>query len=251
MKKEDLQEFIQKYYLGGTLTKESRDGDWLPVPITVENNVAKISIRSGDKSVLAVVDYNLELPDGEFVIGNTKQFLSILGAFGQDIEVKLKKVGRDYVNVLTFSDNQIDATVALADPAQVEERFQLKASPNVDVEFLLKKDFVQNFVKARRSLSDAVMFAVIPNNFDNSVDFVINYNPKSNVNNIKVKSGNCIVNEEFDPMYFSCSNVVAILAENTEYREAKMTVSSQGLMTIEFKGEDYEAKYYLKSYEIN
>ena len=73
MRKENLQEFIQKYYLGGTLTKESGQ-DWLPVPITVENNIAKVSIRSGDKSVLAVVDYNLELPDGELVIGNTKQF---------------------------------------------------------------------------------------------------------------------------------------------------------------------------------
>jgi hypothetical protein len=250
MKKQDLQEFIQKYYLGGTLTKESGQ-DWLPVPISVENNIAKVSIRSGDKSVLAVVDCNLELPDGEFVIGNTKQFLSILGAFGSTVDVKLKKVGQDYVNVLTFSDNQIDATVALADPAQVEERFQLKASPTVDVEFPLKKDFIQSFVKARKALSDAAMFAVIPNNFDNSVDFVVNYNPKSNVNNIKVKSENCIVNEEFEPLYFSCSNVVAILAENPDYREAKMTFSSQGLMTIEFQGEDFEAKYYLKSFEIN
>ena len=250
MKKADLQEFIQKYYLGGTLTKESGQ-DWLPVPIAVENNIAKVSIRSGDKSVLAVVDYNLELPDGEFVIGNTKQFLSILGAFGQDVEVKLKKVGQSYVNVLTVSDNQIDATVALADPAQVDERFQLKASPTVDVEFPLKKDFVQSFVKARKALSDATMFAVIPNNFDNSVDFVVNYNPKSNVNNIKVKSENCTVTEEFEPLYFSCSNVVAILSENPEYREAKMTFSSQGLMTIEFQGEDFEAKYYLKSFEIN
>jgi hypothetical protein len=250
MRKENLQEFIQKYYLGGTLTKESGQ-DWLPVPITVENNIAKVSIRSGDKSVLAVVDYNLELPDGELVIGNTKQFLSILGAFGQDIEVQLRKVGQNYVNVLTIIDPQINATVALADPSQVDERFELKATPTVDAEFTLKKEFVSSFVKARKALSDATMFAVLPNVYDKTVEFIVNYNPKSNVNNIRVQTDNCTVNTDFDPLYFSCSNVVAILAENPQYLEAKMTFSTQGLMTIEFKGEDYEAKYYLKSYEIN
>ena len=250
MKKENLQQFIQKYYLGGTLTKESGQ-DWLPVPITVENNIAKVSIRSGDKSVLAVVDYNLELPDGEFVIGNTKQFLSMLGAFGQDIEVQLKKSGQQYVNVLALSDNVIDASVALADPDQVEERFQLKASPDIDVEFSLKREFIQSFVKSRKALASSNMFAVIPFSLDKTVDFVINYNPKSNVDNIKVRAENCTIHNDMEPLYFSCSNVVAIFAENPEYREAKMTFSTQGLMTIEFKGEDYEAKYYLKAYEIN
>lgn len=251
MKKQDLQEFIQKYYLNGIVTKDSKTADWLPVPIVVENNIAKVSIRSGDKSVLAVVDYNLEFPDGEFVIGNTKHFLSMLGAFDQDIDIQLKKVGQNYVNVLTISDQQLNATVALADPSQVEERFELKVKPQVDIEIHLKKEFISSFVKARKALSDATMFTIIPFSLDNSVDFVINYNPTSNVNNISVRANNCTVFNDIEPLYFSCSNVVAILAENTEYREAKMTFSSQGLMTIEFKGEDYESKYYLKSYEIN
>lgn len=251
MKKQDLVDLIQKYYLGGTLTKESRDGDWLSVPISIDTNNAAVSIRSGDKSVLTVIDYNLDLPDGEFVIGNTKQFLSVLNAFGPDVDIKLKMVGQNYVNVLTISDGQMDATIALADPSQVEERYQLKANPTVDVELPLKKDFVTNFIKARKALPDATMFAVFPNELDNSVDFTVNYNPKSNVNNIKVKAENAKITTEFDPLYFSCSNVVAILSENSEYREAKMTFSSQGLMTIEFFGEDYTAKYYLKSYEVN
>jgi hypothetical protein len=250
MKKENLVEFIQKYYLGGTLTKDSSN-DWNPVPINVENGTAKVTVRSTDKSVLAVIDQDLELPDGEFVVGNTKQFLSMLSAFGTDINLEFQKVKQDYVNVLKLSDSDISATFALADPQQIEERASLKGLPEMHINFTLKKDFVQNFSKAKKALSDAPMFAVIPNNFDNTAEFIVNYEPGKNVNSIKVLVTDVEIIEEFSPLYFSCNNFVAILTENTDYREASISISLQGVMAVKFTGEDYTANYYLKSFEIN
>lgn len=249
MKKENLQDFIQKFYLNGVLTKDL-SSDWVPVPIQITNTIALVSIKSGDKSTLSVIDYNLDLPDGEFVIGNVKQFLSILSAMDQDITVELKQEGSvSYTNVLKLKDKDLDATIALADPLQIEERHSLKSEPQFEVSFKLTKTFIDKFVKAKKAIPDASIFAVIPSELTNEVDLIVNYDIQNNVNNIKITVQDVEVATEFDPLYFNCNNFAAILNENSDFREANLSFSEAGLLKIHVKGEEYEANYYMQSYK--
>lgn len=246
MKKSDLQEFIGKWYLGGMLSASEKS--FFPTPITVTNNKAKVTLRSADKSVLVDVDSNLEMEDGEFIIGDTKEFLTILSAFGDTLNVKAKKLHQDYFNMLELSDSDIHAKFALADPLQIENRPQLKSIPDTDVEIKINKAFVDKFIKARKAIPSATVFAVLPDSFGKKVEFIVNHSQNQNVNSITVPvTGDVIITNEFEPMYFDCNYVSAILQENTGYRFATLAVSTQQMMVITFVGEDYEAKYYLKA----
>lgn len=250
MKKTDFQEFINKYYLGGILNS---DNTYLPVPINIENKIAKVILRSTDKTTLVSIDMNLDIPDGEIIIGDTAELLSILNAFGSDIEVKPKQIQQKYFNQLHIADNDISAKVALADPIGVTERAQLKGTPESDCTIKLNKDFVEKFLKAKRALNKSTIFAVIPNTFANKLDFVINYSQDQNVNSITVPFENVEIKTDFEPLFFNLSTFAAILSENTEYREAVIEFSNVGMVVFKFKGEDYDCLYAMKSliYESN
>lgn len=245
MKKSDLQEFIGKWHLNGILA--SADKSFFPIPVTVEDNKAKVIIRSADKSVLVDVDSNLEMQSGEFIIGDTKEFLTIISAFGDNIEITPKKMHQNYFNMLELSDNDIHAKFALADPLQIESRPQLNFVPEIDAEIPITKAFTDKFIKARKAIPSAAIFAVIPDTLTKKVDFVINFSENQNINSITVPVPNIEVSNEFEPLIFDCNYVAAILQENTEYRTATISVSSQQMMIIKFSGEDYDANYYLKA----
>lgn len=249
MKKQNLVDFISRFYLQGNLTKDS-SGDWYPVVINVESGIAKVSVRTSDLAVLCQVDQNVEMPDGEFVVGNIKQLISMLGAFGTDVNLELKKVRQDYFNVMMLKDPSLEATIALADPVTVEDRPSLKSTPPTELTFDLKKTFIEKFVKAKKALNDAQYFAVFPDSMNSSVDFIVNYNQDQNTNNIKVNQTEVKLTDEFDPIFFNCNNFTAILQENSDFLTATISVSSKGLMIVSFKGEDWEGNYYLKSYQM-
>lgn len=247
MKKENLVDFINRFYLQGALTKDS-SGDWCPVEITVQDGVAKVIIKA-DISLLCVIDQNLDMPDGTFVIGNVKQFLSMVQAFGQNLNVELKMDRQSYNNIMRLKDENLEATVALADPQVIENRPKLNSTPDPDLSFDLKKDFIERFIKAKKAINDAKYFAVFPDDMSNSVDFIVNYSQDQNTNNIKVTNKEVTINNEFEPLYFDTNNFTAILQENSDFRTGTIGVSSKGLMYINFKGEDWESNYYVKAYQ--
>lgn len=248
MKKENLVDFISKFYLQGVLTKDS-SGDWYPVEVVVLDKVAKVTVKTSDTSVLCVVDRNLELEDGTFVIGNVKQFLSMVQAFGQDLNVELKMDRQSYNNIMRLKDDSLEATVALADPQVIENRPNLNKTPDPDIEFSLKKDFIERFIKAKKALNDSKFFAVFPDSMNNLVEFIINYSLDQNTNNIKVTNKEVTITNEFEPLFFDANNFTAILQENSDFRSGTISVSNKGLMIMNFKGEDWESNYYLKAYQ--
>lgn len=249
MKKENIIDFINRFYLQGVLTKDS-SGDWYPVEIVVQDNVAKVSVKTSDTSVLCVVDQNLELPDGTFVLGNVKQFLSMVQAFGTELNLELKMDRQSYNNIMRLKDDNLEATVALADPQVIENRPNLNKTPDPDLTFTLKKDFIERFIKAKKALNDSKYFAVFPDNMTNTVDFIVNYSQDQNTNNIKVTNKEVEIINEFEPLFFDANNFTAILQENSDFRTGQVSVSSKGLMAMNFKGEDWESNYYLKAYQL-
>lgn len=249
MKKENLVEFINRFYLQGNLTKDS-SGDWFPVKFKTNGKVTQVLIKTSDKSVLIDVDANLDLPDGEFIIGNVKQLLSVLGAFGNEIELSLKQDRQSFNNIMFLKDPNLEATIALADPSTIEDETGLKSTPDCELDFELKKEFIERFIRAKKAMNDALYFAIFPDDMNGSVDFIINYSQDTNTNNIKVTNKEINLSQEFEPLLFNCNNFTAILQENSDFRSAKISVSGKGLMIANFKGEDWESNYYLKAFQL-
>lgn len=246
MNKNDLKEFIDKYYLGGTIFDSANS--YFAVPIEVTDDRLKTTIRSSDKSVLASVDYNLKFMDGagEIVIGDTKEFLSFLSAFSDDIDIKPKKVGQDYFNQLEISDDLISAKFALADPIQIETRHSLKYAPETDITVPIKKDWVDRFVKAKKAISTTNVFTIIPGLDNKSVDLVVNYSATRNVNSITVKCEANPFEKNIEPLTFNATHIATILQVNSGFRSGLMKLSGEGLMIIEFTHEDCDVTYYVK-----
>lgn len=251
MRKSDLNDFINKYYLGGILNS---DGSYFPIPIQIQDKVAKVILKSTDGSTLVSVDMNMDIPDSEIIISDTPELLAVLNAFEDEIEVQPKKVQQKYYNQLQITDSVINAKFALADPVGVIDRPQLKGTPESDCIIQLNKEFVDKFLKAKRALNKSTVFAIIPDKYTNQLDFVINYSQDHNVNSITVPfTTNVEFKNDFEPLFFNVNTFAAILNENTEYRNATIEISSIGMMVLKFKGEDYDCIYALKSliYESN
>ena len=242
MQKNDLKNLIERYWLAGYLTKDS-SSDWQPTLLKFQNNIASVETITGDRSTLITVNQNIEFEDCEIAIGNTKQFLSILNSFGSEITLKVKP------NSVSISDNDLEATIALADQSSLPEPVKLKVEPSADVVMVLNRDFIDRFNRAKKALSDSTLFAIFPDTFSNQLDFVINYHEDQNINNIKVigAAKDVTINDEFDILYFNSNTLVSIFAEHDEYRNATLKLSKDGLMTLNFVGEDFESTYHIKA----
>lgn len=248
MKKENLTDLINRFYLSGQLTKES--GDWYPVEITVENSIAKVSIKTTDGTTLISTDQNVDgMEDGSFTVGNIKQLLSMLSVFEPEVDIQFQKKGQKYNNVMVINDKKMEAKIALADPQIVTSTSQLNKLPEFDLTFALNKEFIEKIAKAKKAISDAKFIAVIPDSLTKSVDFVLNYSLE-NTNNIRITQTDVELVNEFDPLFFDATNLATIMNINTDFRVASISISSAGLMVIQFNGEDWESKYYLKAYQM-
>ena len=125
----------------------------------------------------------------------------------------------------------------------------LKTSlPTFEVVIPLKKDLIDRFIKSRKSLSDCKIVAFLPEK--DTCDVIINYDPNHGTNRITIPflaetSGG------FDVSAYNIDPIAKAFAANSDFRDAKISISEKGLMEISFKGEDYEVKYYLNKLQLD
>lgn len=248
MKKENLTDLINRFYLSGQLTKES--GDWYPVEINIVDGIAKVSIQTTDNTTLISTDQNVDgLADGSFTVGNIKQLLSMLSVFEPEVDIQFLKKGQKYNNIMVINDKKMEAKIALADPQIVTSTRKLNQLPEFELTFALNREFIEKIGKAKKAISDAKFIAVIPDSLTKSVDFILNYSLE-NTNNIRITQTDVELDNEFDPLFFDASILATIMNINTGFRAASISIASAGLMVIQFNGEDWESKYYLKAYQM-
>ncbi len=248
MKKENLTDLINRFYLSGQLTKES--GDWYPVELAIVDGIAKVSIQTTDNTTLISTDQNVDgMEDGSFTVGNIKQLLSMLSVFEPEVDIQFQKKGQKYNNIMVINDKKMEAKIALADPQIVTSTRKLNQLPEFNLTFALNREFIEKVGKAKKAISDAKFIAVIPDSLTKSVDFILNYSLE-NTNNIRITQSDVELVNEFDPLFFDASILATIMNINTDFRAASISIASAGLMVIQFNGEDWESKYYLKAYQM-
>ena len=237
MNKITLNNFIQKYNLGGSVNsvKWTSDG-------------SKLSTRfiSGDKSLLGVLELDKQnLPTFDVGVYDTAQLQKMLAVLMDNINLTLTEVDGNPVS-FRLSDSNKSADYVLAALGVIPDVPEMKTLPEFDTLVTLDSQFMESFIKSKSALSDVDHFAVKP--VDGGVEFVIGYSDM-NSNRISIKLDSSAVSLEKE-INFNANLFSQVLSANKECSKAELQIASTGLAYIEFKVDDFVAKYWLVSQQV-
>jgi len=232
MEKQRLNQFIDKYNLGGLVET---------VMWNVEGNQLKTSFISGDKSVLGNVTMeNFDAADAEFGIYDTKQLKGMLGVLENDIEFDTLSNGDKLVS-LKFADKATSVNYMLADKSVISEPPALKGLPPFDIEITLDNTFISRFIKAKGALADQKTFTFLSKG--GKTQIVLGYSADRGTNRIFIDVDAKVdgdANIDFSADYFK-----EILVANKNASDAKLEISTQGLSRVKFEEDGFVSEYYL------
>lgn len=234
MEKSKLERFITKYNLGGTCESAllKSDGD-----------VLSVRVISDDKNLLGEVSVeNMNFPEGEFGVYETKKLRAILGVLDENLNIK-PNITNSKTTGLNITDGNTKATFVLSDTSVIPLVPDLKKIPPVDFTISLDEKFINTFVKAKSALSEVNNFAVMSTGEDTTASVVIGH-ANTNTNRITVKATTDKA-VKMDAINFSANYLREILNANKDVTNGILQVSSKGISTVKFSGNGFTSTYYL------
>lgn len=234
MEKTRFEKFITKYNLGGACESVifKSDGDALSVRTI-----------SDDKNVLAEVSVeNIQFPEGEFGVYETRKLRSILSVLDETLKIKTNTTNGTTTG-LDISDTSTKATFVLADQSVIPAVPDLKKIPPMDLTITLDEKFVTTFIKAKGALSEVDTFSVMSDGSDKTASVVIGYS-NLNTNRINITATTDVV-KDLQPISFSANYLREILNANKDAKNGTLKISSKGIAVASFEVDGYKSTYYL------
>ena len=232
MNKITLDTFIQKYNLGGNVNSVK----WIS-----DGSTLSTKFISGDKSLLGHVELVKQtLPVFEVGVYDTAQLAKMLGTLSDSIEFEVNEVDNTPTNFHLY-DKVLSVDYVLAALGVIPDVPDLKTLPEFDTLVNLDSQFINSFIKSKGALADVEHFTVQPS--DGGVEFTIGYSDmNSNRISLKAQSGAVTIT---DPITFNANLFKEVLSANKECAKAELQISTNGLAHVEFKVDDFVAKYWL------
>jgi hypothetical protein len=227
MKKTSIEQFINRYNLGGEVES---------VKIESNDSQMKVSFISDDKTLLgSVISEETDFPNGEFGIYTTSQLKALLGVLESNVEVQSAD---SYVK---FSDNGTSVNYMLADLSVIPVVPDLKQMPPFNADITLDDEFTSKFIKSKGALteSDTFTFSCI----GGKGEVVLGYST-INTNRISI-SVDCKCDGDIQPISFSAKYLKEILNANRGSKASSLKISSQGLAHASFQSDSIKSEYYL------
>jgi hypothetical protein len=237
MKKLYLTGIVNKYYLNG-LTER--------VKIGIKDKIMTINFISAQKNIVGnIIAPNINIEDCEIGIYDTTQFLKLLNITDKFLTLEVEKKN-GISNKLLIADNEYNLEYSLAD-LMLTPNIPTIEEPPYEMEADINSDFINKFIKARKALT-ADIFVVeagINSEQENIIEFLLGgidgYTNKINFNILANKP--CIGG---NPCKFPIDEFREILDNNKDLKSGKLFISEQGLLKIQFTGEEgEEVTYYL------
>lgn len=233
MNKQNLEEFIQKYTLGGLIEEVRWDTDG--------NNIS-VSATNQSKSIMAFVTArNLPIDSGTYNIYETSRLRSLLSVLEDDINVDI--ISQQGIPVyLKFGDgSNVSFKYHNAEPEMIPESPSTPPLDDFEMEMTVDSDFMQRFVKGSSALSHVTSVVLIAD--EDPTRFVIGYDPDHNTTRVSLEV------ESFGELKknfsFSAPTLKNIFLANKGLEEAKIRVSDIGILYIGFDNGEYKCDYYL------
>lgn len=235
--KQLIQSIISKYYLD---VNES-------VKWVVEDNVLTIDFMSPNRDVIGKVTCkDFELDDVELAIFNTKKLSNLLNICDQELLFKIKQQGKTPIKLL-ISDSKYDLEYALASPLVIDS---VGTVNEVEWEVILTLDSedISNIIKAKSAVNDAVSMR-IQTDITPDKDYVckFSFGDEAGHNNTVTYQVICELFEKDVNLPFNSQLFRSILKANKdpEISSSRIYINSQGLMKIEFNGDQITSSYYM------
>ena len=237
MNKTRITRFISKYNLAGLVES---------VTWTTDGQKLSTKFIADDKTVLGEItldNFNFETAElGIYTTSNLNKMLSVLG---DDVNLEVQKV-EDKSIALGLGSDDIKAAYQLADLSVIPNVPELKSLPPFDIEIDLDGKFIDKFIKAKNALSDVDTFTILTEKKE--LKIVLGY---SNINSNRVVF---VVDKDYSgdvkPISFSAKYLKEILTANKEATSVILKVSTQGISHVEFKIDDFNAKYFLVEQQL-
>lgn len=237
MNKAKLTRFIQKYSLGGLVESVAwKAGD----------NKLVTRFISDDKTVLGEIQLdNFAFTSPDLGVYTTSTLSKLLSVVGEDIELEAQEIEGKAVNIFVKSENT-KVQFQLADLAVIPNVPDLKKLPEFDIDINFDGAFIDKFIKAKNALSDVDTFTILTEKKE--LKIVLGY---SNINSNRVVF---VVDKNYSgdvkPISFSAKYLKEILTANKEATSVVLKVSTQGISHVEFKIDDFNARYFLVEQQL-
>jgi DNA polymerase III sliding clamp (beta) subunit (PCNA family) len=227
MKKESIENFINRYSLGGEIES---------VKINSNDDSMDVNFISDDKTLLGSVSAdNGNFPNGEFGIYTTSKLKSLLTVLESSVNIKSAE------SYIKFSDNNTSVNYMLADLSVIPAVPDLKQLPPFDVDITLDNDFTSKFIKSKSALSESDTFTFECK--DGNGEIILGYSTL-NTNRISMKV-DCKCSGDIQPISFSARYLKEILNSNRGSKSATLKISSKGLAHVSFTTDEIKSDYYL------
>jgi hypothetical protein len=240
MQKAILERFISKYSLTGAPERAKWESDG-------ENVLVRFI--SEDQGLAGSVQARIQLPVGKFVVFEAAQLRSMLGALGEQIDVKLKTHKEQNVAFL-ISDETTKVTFALGDEKLALRVPIIVEAPEPAVVVMVDPAFTATFGRAATALhSDTVTIA----SDGAKATLTVGGSKDMNTNSITMKL-NATCHTTLSPTQFSTNYLRAVLQANKDVGTGEIKLQKVGkstMMTLSFHMDGFESKYLIGEMKNN
>lgn len=242
MKKTTIENIIKKYSLAG----RAQQVRW-----KVSDATLHIEYLDPTKLFRTTAQFeNFDFETTEIGIYATDSLKNILSALDAEFEMKLAHE-RNKVVGLTFEDSAITAKFLLASLDVIPECPPIKRIPDTHISFNLDKETMNRFAKSLTALktgSSMTNLAVFTDG--NAIELILNYHPTTNTNRISLNLEGDVNQQVTDPIAFNANLIGDIFDANKDCIESTVDISLDGLMTLNFIGEDWKTTYLTNRVDI-
>lgn len=238
MEKNYLVSILEKCYLSGLIEK---------IKLDIKNKNIEIKCVSSNKNLIAIINAsNFEIEDSEIGIFDLEQLLKLINITDIMLDVKLKEE-RGVITKLLISDTKYNLEYSLAQLSLIHNPPKSIEEPIYDISLEFDSDFIPNFLKAKKAQKDIFTLQIethLDSESRGQVKFIIG--EEGNFGNKIDLSSTGEVGIPGVNIKFPLEEFTGIIENNSDFKENKIFISSEGFMKLSFiSNDDINSTYFL------
>lgn len=244
----NLVSIISKYHLNGMVEAVRWD---------IKEQNLSIGFNSPSKEMIGNIEFTgFPLEDSTIALSNTTQLNKLVAITNGYVELSYRKQ-HNLITKLIISDNNYTLDYSLADLMLIPKAGGLQIEPEFSEIAKIDNESISAIVKAKGALADTDTVVIRYNPNDDSEDriemcFAGNIQHSNKVSffipDVNVSEKFKQLEKEEHPHYNS-NMIKEIMYCNKDMVSGRMSISLEGIMKIEFEGENLKSTYYLVSKE--
>jgi hypothetical protein len=235
----ELQSVINKYYLNGLVES---------VKWVTEDNALQVDFQSPNKDMIGCVKYTgFPLENSEIAVYDTSKLNKLLGIASGEVVLSLEKTQAVYTKLI-IADSNYTLNFSLTDLLLINDIGNVTDPANYEIVSSLDSDGISAIIKAHNALESDNVIIKIDRDLDGEDVLVMMFGDNSNhTNKIEYQVPNTTLNSVpyGTKLPFNSEMIKTILNNNKDASSSLMKINTQGLMKLEFSGDNWESVYYI------